>query len=56
MQDILGKSYQDDADYYDAANFVVGTDITAFVEGLADEIFWNDVFSKFARTVSQNNI
>ena len=48
MQDLLDKTYQDDADYYDAANLVVGTDITAFVEGLEDEIFWSDVFSKFA--------
>jgi len=48
MQDILGKTYEEDADYYDAANLVVGNDITAFVEGLDDETFWGDVFSKFA--------
>jgi hypothetical protein len=40
MQDILGKTYEEDADYYDAANLVVGNDITAFVEGLDDETFW----------------
>ena len=41
-------SYQDDADYYEAANMIIKADITAFVEGFQDEIFWGDVFSKFA--------
>jgi len=44
----------DDTDYYDAANIVVEADITAFVEGFEDEIFWEYVFSKFAPSLKIN--
>lgn len=54
MTTIFDNTYQDDADYYDAANIAISTDITAFVEGFQDEIFWGDVFSKFAPTLKIN--
>ncbi len=38
-----------DADYRDTENtFFLDKDITAYVEGLDDVVFWEDVFRKFA--------
>lgn len=51
---LFDDAYQDDTDYYDAANIIVKADITAFVEGFEDEIFWEYVFSKFAPSLKIN--
>ena len=48
MKNTIDKTYQDDADYYEAANLVVEADITAFVESFEDEVFWEAMFAKFA--------
>lgn len=37
-----------DSDYLDAENLLLDKDITAYVEGFDDEVFWADIFRKFA--------
>jgi len=37
-----------DADDRNAENLLLDQDITAYVEGLEDELFWEDIFRKFA--------
>lgn len=44
-----------DANYRDIENtFFLGQDITAYVEGLDDVVFWEDVFRKFAPSLKIN--
>jgi hypothetical protein len=37
-----------DTDYYNKESIFLDVEITAYVEDIEDEIFWGDVFAKYA--------